>query len=100
MASERETGGPAFPVQEQRTTINGTLGGVPVGTVGNFSAPGMTMRDWLAGKAMQGLVHDILIDQHWEDVLLKKGLTVDEFPPFLAHLSYMCADAMLAERNK
>lgn len=61
---------------------------------------GMTLRDWFAGRAMEGLIHDIVIDQHCEDVLLKQGMTSKEFPTFLAHLSYLAADAMIAQRKK
>jgi hypothetical protein len=61
---------------------------------------GMTLRDYFAAKAMQALAHDILIEQHWEDVLKKNGLAVEEFPAFLAHLSYVTADAMLRESAK
>ncbi len=79
-------GGPAFPIPCQD-------GGIPI-------QDGMSLRDWFAGQAMNGLVHDILIEQHWEDVLMKEGLETSEFPAFLAQLSYATAYAMLAERAK
>ena len=60
---------------------------------------GMTLIDYFAAKAMQGLIHDILIDQHWEDFLKAKGLTTDEFPDYLGYLSYLTADAMLRQRK-
>lgn len=47
---------------------------------------GMTMRDWFAGKAMQGL----LADRSWQ------GMTTDQ----VAEFSYFMADAMLKERSK
>lgn len=74
-------GGPAFPLP------------LP------HSDEGMSLRDYFAGKAMQGLIHDILIDQHWEDFLKEKGLTADEFPDYLGHLSYVTADAMIRQRK-
>ncbi len=61
---------------------------------------GMSLRDWFAGRAMHGLVHDIIIDQPQEDALMKAGLKPAEFPGYLAHLAYVMADAMLAERAK
>lgn len=61
---------------------------------------GMTLRDYFAGRAMQGLVHDIVIDQPIENSLMAKGLKPEEFPGYLAHLAYRLAEAMLAERDK
>lgn len=81
MAEKRDDGGPAFP-----RPMSGQLG--------------MSLRDYFAGQALRGLVHDILIEQHWEDVLLKQGLKVEEFPAYCAHLCYVQADAMIAERSK
>ena len=45
--------------------------------------PGMSLRDWFAGKALQGLLADPEMDMH-----------VKQF----AELSYEYADAMLAAR--
>lgn len=59
---------------------------------------GMTLRDYFAARAMQGLVHDILIDQPTEDSLIEKGLKPESFPGYLAHLAYRTAEAMIAER--
>ena len=61
---------------------------------------GMSLRDYFAAKAMQGLIHDILIDQHWEDVMKKEGLNAGQFQSFLAHIAYGTADAMLKAREK
>ncbi len=60
---------------------------------------GMTLRDYFAAKAMQGLIHDVLIDQSMEDRLMKNGLKVEDFKPFLADFAYDVADAMIARRN-
>jgi len=76
-----DDGGPAFPLPTPH------------------SDEGMSLRDHFAAKAMQGLIHDILIDQHWEDFLKAKGLTTDEFPDYLGYLSYLTADAMLRQRK-
>ena len=52
---------------------------------------GMTLRDYFAAQALTGL-------QLWDAILNGKntGLT----PPIMAEISYVVADAMLAERNK
>lgn len=47
---------------------------------------GMTLRDYFAAKAMQGL----LADRSWQ------GMTTDQ----VAEFSYFMADAMLKERSK
>jgi hypothetical protein len=92
--SKRDDGGPAFP--RPAHTTDRAVDWVEV----SCELVGMSLRDWFAGRAMQGLIHDILIDQHWEDVLMGQGMTEKEFPTFLAHLSYLAADAMLAQRAK
>jgi hypothetical protein len=62
----KETGGPAFPH--------------------GMAFQGMTLRDYFAAKAMQGLGSQLSI----------YSVTVDE----VAELSYRQADAMLKEREK
>lgn len=66
-------GGPAFPWKEQ------TKGGF-------IDHPGMSLRDWFAGKALQGMVSG------------SQGLEISirEF----AKSSYELADEMIAEREK
>ena len=71
----KETGGPAFPVFHQ----NEITGYIPPETAG------MTMRDYFAAKAMQGMVSDSETDLHIEDI---------------ARISYQYADAMLKARDK
>lgn len=75
--SVREDGGPAFPVIAE----NG-LGHV---------ADGMTLRDWIAGQALQGLIVATVgrtKPLEGEDIMaLSKG-------------AYAFADDMLAERSK
>ena len=72
--NEKVTGGPAFPdpgraqSAKQREILKGH---------------GMTLRDYFAAKAMQGLV-------------TKRSCSLDELPKF----AYLFADAMLAERSK
>jgi hypothetical protein len=67
----KDTGGPAFPFW---CDSNG---------MANFQ--GMTLRDYFAAKAMQGFCAGA-----------EAGDDVGEIPS----LSYMVADAMLAQRNK
>lgn len=71
----RDDGGPAFPTAAMQTTPGGPVFG---------AAPGMTLRDWFAGMALQGICHgngDVPFDG-------------------LAMAAYLVADAMLAERAK
>ena len=70
----KDTGGPAFPAWEQDTYG------------AKFFNEGMTLRDWFAGKAMQGL----LADRSWQ------AMTTDQCAGF----AYLMADAMLKERSK
>ena len=82
MSNPVNTGGPAFPIEG-----NDMFGG-------SFTrSPGMTLRDWFAGRAMQALASDMagvaaVADEH--DV----NSTV-----LLARLAYGMADAMLAARD-
>ena len=73
-----KTGGPAFPVPLD-TAMMANLGP-------STGAMGMTLRDYFAAKAMQG----ILTDPSW------KGFVETS----MAAMAYEVADAMLAERNK
>lgn len=68
----KNTGGTAFPLIENRTdeVVN----------------PGMTLRDYFAGQALQGLISG----------LPDSDCGIDGF----AHDAYMYADAMLEEREK
>ena len=68
--SKIEDGGPAFPSH---------------GSMGEVSHEGMTLRDYFAAKAMQGLIYDKLPEQELRTA---------------AKYSYAMADAMLAERKK
>ncbi len=72
-----KTGGPAFPTEaydlDRKTTVR---------------EEGMTLRDYFAAKAMQGLLAQSGGTAHSSDV----GLG--------AEYAYKMADAMLAERNK
>jgi hypothetical protein len=68
-----DTGGPAFPANEERFS-NGTLK--------QLGTPGMTLRDYFAAKAMQGLM----------DAAMPM--------PEIADAAYEMADAMLKARGQ
>lgn len=70
--SDKDDGGPAFP------TVDANRGD-EVGT------PGMTLRDYFAAKAMQGLLSDTEFDV---------GATST------AQIAFAIADAMIAESKK
>lgn len=74
---DESTGGPAFPAMEVRTEDTQDL-------VANASQ-GMTLRDWFAGKALEGIFASNA-----------QGATYEH----ISEAAYKAADAMLAERNK
>ncbi len=76
--SARNDGGPAFPMVA--TEYNHDIQERVVTSTG-----GMTLRDYFAAKAMQGILSDTKIDHP---------------PSKLAELSYRVADAMLKAREE
>lgn len=96
--SEKDNGGPAFPGQVQTSvqTVTGIHGygashDVPDRTFPVYSpTPGMTMRDWFAGMALSGLATLYAVAGGLSEDIAKANATV----------SYLMADAMIAERNK
>lgn len=83
--SNNNDGGPAFPVIEPSDN--------------QYSTPsrwgGMTLRDYFAAKAMQGIIFDIS-----KNIPLGPGPDDDVKDEDIANLSYEIADAMLKERLK
>ena len=67
-----DTGGPAFPTKNYAA----------IQPLAEGYSEGMTLRDWFAGKAMQGLM----------DAAMPM--------PEIAQAAYQMADAMLKERDK
>lgn len=67
---------------------------------------GMTLRDWLAGKALTGIVDRVLFDQTFENVfcdkldMAERKLKASKLNEFCAFLAYDMADCMLAERER
>ena len=84
--TNQQNGGPAFPTLEAHVGFN-------------LGKPGMTLRDYFAAKAMQGIVSSIdgegsyqRLRGHAADV----GLSVSEW---IARDAYKQADAMLKARG-
>lgn len=74
----KDNGGPAFPFG-QTDEQSGQL-------VNGWGSEGMTLRDYFAAKAMQGMI--AAVGYHRGEV------------DFMAESAYDCADAMLKERCK
>jgi|JI10StandDraft_1071094.scaffolds.fasta_scaffold42607_8 hypothetical protein len=72
-----DDGGPAFPVPAEQSENT------------NFATPGMTLLDYFAAAAMQGLLASYSADAE-----------IDGLEPRIASQSYDMADAMIAERSK
>jgi len=77
----KETGGPAFPLHQHGTQ---TLG---------MHITGMTLRDYFAAKAMQGM------SANPEDVHDADLETYDEYVKEISRCAYLMADAMLEARK-
>lgn len=74
--SKEDDGGPAFPTNESNYSAN-------------WACPGMTLRDYFAAKALQGLLAD-----------LPKMLYGANWKADVAGTSYEIADAMMEARKK
>ena len=89
MEENIETGGPAFPAPE--------LGAQDFGQP--WAYPGMTLRDYFAAKAMQGVVSSIATEDDYRRLsghASASGLTVSEW---IARDAFKQADAMLKARE-
>jgi hypothetical protein len=76
-------GGPAFPTAATATTHGFYQDGQPCMTHYG-SRSGITVRDYFAAKALQGMLSDNRINDSFEN---------------LSDVSYKCADAMLKARE-
>ena len=92
--------GPAFPLKNYTSEIGpdncGFMAKDASGTGEPFwvnsGSPGMSLRDWFAGMAMNGIV---------TDGYAGNGIMHEvEHPEICAENAYSFADAMLAEREK
>jgi hypothetical protein len=84
--SEIKYGGPAFPANQKSFVFD--LAGGARKTILD-AHPGMTLRDWFAGLAMQGIIASGLAVQ----------VSEENYHNALAKLAYVNADAMIAERE-
>ena len=85
----KDTGGPAFPVQYSNEADGPTV----------MPHVGMTLRDYFAAKAMQGIVSSIDGEANYQRLrghAAGAGLSVSEW---IARDAYKQADAMLKARE-
>jgi hypothetical protein len=86
--SNTNTGGPAFPI-----------------VVGDQMTQGMTLRDYFAAKAMQGLMAmnraEEFVDENGDEITYEDGSvgTLFVHTDFLVEEAYMIADMMLKARE-
>ncbi len=63
-----------------------------------YGTNGMTLRDYFAAKAMQGIVQHVMFDQGVEDRHVQNGGNAGDLDKFAAFLAYDMAEAMLEEK--
>jgi hypothetical protein len=80
MSAKIDDGGPAFPTDPE--TYNGT------------GLCGMTLRDWLAGQALQSMDFTTVIEQAVEE-----GFKPTQAGEYIATACYKMADAMIEARK-
>jgi hypothetical protein len=85
----KNDGGPAFPIKKWTELVLDESGQIEA-TIKTKNHPGMSLRDWFAGMAMQGLLTGL----NWQP-----GRVVHSEDE-LASDAYGFADAMLVEREK
>ena len=80
-------GGPAFPTPDVFQHVEERL----------YTAAyeGMTLRDWFAGQALEGMNANPELLEH-----VTEGAPFGDMARGLAQSAYLQADAMLTERNK
>jgi len=86
----KNNGGPAFPVADPSWLDPATI------AHGKRLASGMTLRDWFAGMAMQGIYACPVQLYRADGTPMPDPLTSAD----IAKMAYEEADAMLAEREK
>lgn len=99
MSDKRDDGGPAFPVLIQWDHATNKKGGAQVGATTGWHE-GLSLRDYLAAKAMPQLMHSIDQSSAAEvrDDIAKARVTGAY--ALVALRAYELADAMLAERAR
>lgn len=96
MSEERKNiddGGPAFPTHE-RDDMRGYGGGLTFVPVG-----GMTLRDYFAAQALQGMLSALGRNEMWQGINQTASTNGVNVTKHLATLAYEHADAMLAARR-
>jgi len=88
-------GGSAFPIG---TYIGGDAQHVKDQTV-EPGSKGMSLRDWIAGQALHGLIYYGLAASH-EPMKKSKPKLYQAVFEVIAEMAYRYADTMLAEREK
>lgn len=86
MSDISKDGGPAFPRGPFRYGLDGRI----LYEQKDQCDPGMSLRDWLAGMALQGILT-------WDGVSRKEDETHEGAA---SRVAYQYADAMIAERSK
>lgn len=85
MSEQSKDGGPAFPVVSDGRT-HGT-------------EPGMTLRDYFAAKAMQGIVSSIDGESNYDRLRTHAGRQAMTLSQWIARDAYKQADAMMIARE-
>lgn len=86
--SKEENGGSAFPHHHNMAVMTDN------GTLKTFGEEGLTIRDWFAGKALQGMCCNGFLPCH------EAGESCDFSPVGYSKNAYDMADAMLQARKK
>ena len=102
MNTPQNDGGAAFPHEAVKWNSDA---GIYVKDCENYY-PGMSLRDWFAGQALQTAFLYLRntekeeCETYVDGVILKPHCDVYTSPRWIAALSYEIADAMLTARNK
>jgi hypothetical protein len=89
MIKNMNDGGSAFPLLGWQVVRDFTRPDAEPESMHSVIQPGMSLRDWFAGMALQGTIASYA-----------GANCPDPSPDRLAETAYLRADAMLAERNK
>lgn len=98
MTTKRSDGGPAFPVAPDGVPKQEYRAGEPYGDP--IGSTGMTLRDWYAGKTLEGLLSSPIGEGGEPATVALAGPLGQFIADSLAIVSYRVADAMLKERDR
>ena len=97
--SKNDDGGPAFPLKNYTSEIGpDNCGFMAKDNAGhelwvNSGSPGMSLRDWFAGRALSGILRDQIVG-------VNREYDTKQLAPGVSEAVYQIADAMLVERDK